>query len=575
MHCNGGLNSEKSSTTGSCFRLAAGIALLLISAGSHALTTVTPTSIDLGNLAANTPSQAQTITVATDWGANNITVSALAFSPPRFDVVNNCPTNLDNDSSCTITVTFLGGPTGVYSQSITVSGDDTVSESPFSQVVSVAARVTSEGSSGGTILDPYTGGDPSAKSTASAITSACASGNISSQMQADCDALLAAAGQSDPNTGNALSLITPERATKSNQVTRQGGQSQSRNIGARTSALRSGVTGLSFQGLNINVAGKQLPVAQLANSAYLGQLGGGASADDLLAGSKVGLFVTGDLAWGDRDSSDIESGLDFKTHGVTVGLDYRFSDRFVLGAAIGYMDTHADLDNNSGDLDVRGYSLSLYGTYYTEDAYFVDFSATYGKNDFGQTRNLRYSLGGGVSVDQKLGADYNGDLYSLTLGAGYDFNQGAWSFGPRIDIEYTRSEADGFSETISNPLAPGGGWATSIEDTEQDWLTLQVGGKLAYTHSASWGILIPYGRLDWLHEFKGSSQTITGHFVDDPDKNALEIFSDDPDRDYLRLRIGTSAQFRNGVSVFLDYGTILSNSLWHEQTLSTGFRMEF
>ncbi len=550
--------------------LVVAVSALLISVEATAVTTVAPTSLDFGSVTINSSSAVKVITVSTDDPVEDLAVSN---SPSGFNIVNNCPTNLDNFSSCTIDVTFQPSAVSSYNESITVSGDIPSNESSFSQIVSLAGNGATETSEN--TLDSFANGSPNAESTASAITSACASGNVSSQMQADCDALLTAAGQSDPNTGNALSAITPERATKSNKVTRQGGQSQSRNIGARTSALRSGVTGISIQGLNINVAGKQLPVTQLANSAYLGQLGGGASADDLLAGSKVGLFVTGDLAWGDRDSSDIESGLDFKTHGVTVGLDYRFSDRFVLGTAVGYMDTRADLDNNSGDLDVRGYSLSLYGTYYTEDAYFIDFSATYGKNDFDQTRNLRYSLGGGISVDQELDADYKGDLYSLTLGAGYDFNLGAWSFGPRIDIEYTRSEADGFSETISNPLAPGGGWATSIEDTEQDWLTLQVGGKLAYTHSTSWGVLIPYGRLDWLHEFKGSSQTITGHFVDDPDKSALEIFSDDPDRDYLRLRIGTSAQFRNGVSAFLDYGTILSNSLWSEQTLSTGFRMEF
>jgi len=573
MHC-----LRKSGATGfdwpcAAVRCAALLALALVSAGAHALTTVTPTSIDFGTVPENTASQPRTITVATDWGADNIAVSN---PPANFSVVNSCPATLDNDSSCTLTVTFTGGPAGSYNQSITVDGDDFNTESQFSQVVTlIASAAASQNGGGGNPLEGYTGGNPSNEATAAAITSACTAGNISAQMQADCDALVSAAGDGDPNTGGALSAITPERATKSNRIIRQGGQTQSHNIGARTAALRSGVTGVSLQGLNMNIAGRQLPLYQLASAASLGLLGGGASADDLLAESKLGLFVAGDMAWGDRDSTALESGLDFRTHGVTVGLDYRFSDRFVLGAALGYMDTRADLDNDGGDLDATGYSLSLYGTYYLADAYFVDFSATYGRNDFDQSRNLRYSLGGGINVDQELSAGYDGDLYGITLGTGYDFNRGAWSFGPRIDVEYTKSQVDGFNEKISNPLAPGGGWATHIDDTEQEWLTLQAGGRISYALSTGWGVLIPYGRVDWLHEFKDNSQTVTGHFVDDPDANALEIFSDDPDRDYLRLRIGASAQLRSGIAAFLDYGTILSNSLWREQTLSAGFRMEF
>jgi hypothetical protein len=53
------------------------------------------------------------------------------------------------------------------------------------------------------------------------------------------------------------------------------------------------------------------------------------------------------------------------------------------------------------------------------------------------------------------------------------------------------------------------------------------------------------------------------------------MHTDDPDRNYLRLRFGTSAQFQNGVVGFVDFGTLLAHSEWSSHTISAGVRMEF
>jgi catechol-2,3-dioxygenase len=51
-----------------------------------------------------------------------------------------------------------------------------------------------------------------------------------------------------------------------------------------------------------------------------------------------------------------------------------------------------------------------------------------------------------------------------------------------------------------------------------------------------------------MHEVKNDAQTITAYFVDDPAGNAIELSADDPDRDYMRLRIGTLMQLQNGMA---------------------------
>jgi outer membrane autotransporter protein len=287
------------------------------------------------------------------------------------------------------------------------------------------------------------------------------------------------------------------------------------------------------------------------------------------------MFITGDISTGSRDETDLEAGLDFDTYGITLGVDYRITDQFILGSAFGIINTNTELQDDLAEIDTQGYSLSLYGTFYAEQNTFVDFSIGYGSNNFDQDRRISYQLAGLANVNQKFSADYDGDMFSIFIGSGYDFNRGPWTYGPRGDLEYIKSDVDGFTEEASDPDADGGGWASQVEATDQTWLTLKLGGRLAYTHSADWGVLIPYTRLDWLHEFQDDSQIIDAHFASDPGGQTILIESDDPDRDYLRLRIGTSAQFKNGMVGFVDYSTILAHSDWSTHTISLGFRTEF
>jgi outer membrane autotransporter protein len=395
-------------------------------------------------------------------------------------------------------------------------------------------------------------------------------------MQLDCNAVINAAIDGDLNISNVLQEITPESIGKANNISRQGGTTQVRNLGSRISALRSGVQGLSFNGLDWRINGDNLSIAWL-QEAYRSSLrqGGGASADSAQLDSKLGIFLTGNFGSGSKDESQLESGLDFDTYGLTMGVDYRITDQFILGSAFGYIDTQAELNNNAGDLDTQGYSLSLYGTYYSSGDYFVDFSATYGNNDFDQKRRIAYQLNGLTQVGQEFEADYEGDTTSLFIGSGYDFNQAGWTFGPRVDLEYIRSSVDSFSESSSNPEASGAGWLTRVEAMDQTWLTLNLGGRVSYAYSAEWGVLIPYIRLDWLHEFKEDSQTVTAHFVNDPAGQAIEITTDEPDRDYLRLRLGASTQFPNGLTGFMDFGTLLAHSQWSSYDISFGVRLAF
>jgi len=161
------------------------------------------------------------------------------------------------------------------------------------------------------------------------------------------------------------------------------------------------------------------------------------------------------------------------------------------------------------------------------------------------------------------------------LGAGRDYFSGPWTFGPRANLQYTRAHADDIVETASDTSANGSGWATKIDSTSQESLVLQIGGKVSYAKSTNWGVIIPYVQVDLLHEFKQDSQLITGSFIQDGTGSKLQIQTDNPDRNYIKINLGSTAQFKQGISGFANYSTILSNSTWDGHTVSVGVRVEF
>ncbi|MES9946301.1 MAG: autotransporter domain-containing protein [Candidatus Thiodiazotropha sp.] len=531
---------------------------------------VSDTALSFPDTTVDTSSQPQVVTV-TNQGNTPLTVNSIT-TEGDFSQTNDCGTGIAAGASCDVQVVFTPQTSGAATGALNIDTSAGISRI----VLSGSAEAATSTNPVADLLIPFSGNNPNILSLIDVIAEACPSGRLSDRLQEDCNAVVGAAIDGDTNTQLALFQVNPETATKANTTSRQGSETQIRNLGTRISALRAGARGLSFKGLDLQIDEQTLSIDMIAK-AYrdAGRRGGGASADDQLLASRLGVFVTGDVATGERDETDLESGLDFDTAGITIGADYRITNQFILGGAIGFSDTEAELENDAGDLDTQGVSLSLFGTYYSPQNYFVDFSATVGANDFDQKRSIVYTLDGLADVSQNLKADYDGDTISLFVGSGYDFYRGPWSFGPRADLEYIKSDVDGFTEEVSDPTADGGGWATRVDGTDQRWLTLNLGGKVSYTHSADWGVLIPYARLDWMHEFEDDSQIITAYFVEDPAGLGIDIQTDDPDRDYLRLRFGTSAQFQNGVVGFIDFGTILSHSEWTAHTISAGMRMEF
>ncbi len=336
---------------------------------------------------------------------------------------------------------------------------------------------------------------------------------------------------------------------------------QTTNIGLRLATLRKGMGGVSMMGLTLNVDGKPVPLNAVASLIPSLGGGGGASADRSSLLSRLGIFATGQGSFGTQDATSGEPGYDFHTTGITLGVDYRFTDQLVLGVAFGYLHTKAGYEASVGNSAANGYNLSGYGSYYILDRLYVDAIVTGGWNTYANERTI-------PDVTATANSNTSGAQFSVSVSTGYNFNVGAFGFGPTARVNYIHVHIDGYQESGASPFN------VTVASQAIQSLTTDFGGQATYAISMPWGVLAPLLRLEWEHQYLGNSRTVTGSLVASP-STIVANQTGPPDRDYLRLGAGLSATFRKGVSAFLDFDTVLGQSSFSNYAFNAGVRFEF
>jgi uncharacterized protein YhjY with autotransporter beta-barrel domain len=487
----------------------------------------------------------------------------------------------------------------------------------FCMVTSVLAQTAQA-------LANFTGGTPPENAAANAIGTFCpklpdpsALTGASQDLKLRCNEIVRNGGQ---NSLTPLDQVSSDKIPTQGTTQVEASRVQIANVGTRLVDLRRGVTGISVEGLAFNINGKTLPGSMLASllpgndgrdvtnadtptmfpkleaspglkssrGTVLANLlaqsrsdGTGSSGNPSSFG-KLGVFANGTFTWGDKNTTSREAGFDFDTFGMTAGVDYRFTENFILGAAFGFASTDADIDSSGGSSDINQYSGSIYGTYYLERLY-VDGIVTIGWNTFDSKRNFVYSIPdrsrtpipmGVTQVNQTAKGDTDGTSYSIGFGSGYEFQSGGFTFGPTFHLNYFKIDIDGFSESIDN-TNPGFGWALAFRGQTIESLTTALGGQATYALSTQVAVFVPQLLFEWVHEYLNNSRLIAANFVNDPFLAPLNYRADSPDRDFFNLGFGLSAVFQGGKSAFMYYQTALALEDVTKHDIVLGVRLTF
>lgn len=302
---------------------------------------------------------------------------------------------------------------------------------------------------------------------------------------------------------------------------------------------------------------------------------------------RFGVFISGGYRFGEKDNTDQVEGFDFDNTSLTAGADYRVSTDLIMGIAFGYSKFNVDFDEtvdspNGQEMENDTYSVSLYGTYYATDAFYLDGVIRSGYGDYASDRHIFISNPGGVDVDGDgnpdgdLDRNARGSFDSLFVDvgvrAGYDISLGGPTITPSVGLDYVYAEIDSFEETGA------GGLNLAFEDQEAESLTATMGVAASYPISLASGVLTPSVNAGWVFELAGDDDGVEFSYAADTTAGTLsrfEIEAEDKDSNFGELGASLALSLPNDFSAFVDYSTIIALEDIQQHSVFVGVRKGF
>ncbi|MCB1583000.1 MAG: autotransporter outer membrane beta-barrel domain-containing protein [Xanthomonadales bacterium] len=390
----------------------------------------------------------------------------------------------------------------------------------------------------------------------------CSGSNLHDGMGGLCDDLMQQAELGDYETlTRVLSWMRPRNVVHQAKNSTKVVASQLSNIGQRLSQLRAGTAGFSAADLNLSNGTESLPFSMLA---YLADEEPSTTQSFV---SPWGFFINGSLTSGDYSYADeVNDGFDFDSDSLSAGVDYRFSNRFVLGAALGYN----ELDSNTGAgiiMQSEGFSASLYGLFTPTEAFYIDSRISFARPDIRQVRVENFQLIDSVVDIEAIGRTKSEQM-TAAISTGYNFYKNAWNITPYFGIEYVNSKLDEFTET--------GAGALNVFYAEQNFESLKynLGFNISRAISTRNGVLSP--QFSFQHNYEDQDNSIMEmRLVAMPIDELFNVETNFTESSYSQASIGLTWITANGKMFYIRYNEIFGLNNFDQSTISIGARFEF
>jgi outer membrane autotransporter protein len=250
--------------------------------------------------------------------------------------------------------------------------------------------------------------------------------------------------------------------------------------------------------------------------------------------------------------------------GATLGLDYRFGERFSAGLAAGYANADIELDGRASQGDVDLAQGALYAGY-VDPRFHVSASGRYGRGWNDSERRITFG-----TADRKAKASFE----SRDVGARVEIGANALRLGPLAvaplaAFDWAQLRRDDFAESGAGELG------LVVEDDSLTSLLGSLGGSLRGSVDLGDDVaMVAELRVFGLHEFGDVERAIRARLSGAVASGSFEILGAELPRDRILAGLGWSASIGDVVRVFADYDVALASGLLqHEATLT--LRMHF
>ena len=354
---------------------------------------------------------------------------------------------------------------------------------------------------------------------------------------------------------------------------------QTKAVGNRMQVVNTGGGGgtVSVNGLNIRYGKQSIPTVALqdAVNAILGLAAGeGEDGDSFLDFGKLGIFIQGDLDFGDRDTQGNQTGYESDSWNLTIGGDYRFKDNLYGGLAFNFGETEVQYDTRGDESTIENWGMSFYGGWQITEAWYVDGLISYGNSDYSTLRNIEYTLNTGDFQATQRG-DTAGTQLSYGINTGYMYSKNGFRFGPVLSFFYSDGTIDGFKEKA---VKGSDAWAFDVGEQSIQSTRVSAGLQMDYSWLTDFGVIVPGLRAAYVREKEGSDDTITVRlangdaFADGSSRFSIQNEKDD--EGYYDISVNVSGQFVMGVSGFVSYQFYQDYGGYTREGYSIGIRWD-
>jgi uncharacterized protein YhjY with autotransporter beta-barrel domain len=379
--------------------------------------------------------------------------------------------------------------------------------------------------------------------------------------------------------GRALRWTAAEELAAQGSAATRFASSQLNDLASRIAALRFGARGLKVVSARSSSADRFV-----ARDRAL--YGGGASADEIGVARRWGGFIDGSIGYGRQDDTTnladpgTEDAFDYEGVDATIGIDYRFGLRTVVGLIVGYTRRSIDFDSNvsivDGSIDSAGESAIAY-VLWESGAVYLSTSLGIQSLEHDLVRRIAYpSFNPLVApVDETAFSATDSDSLLGSFSIGYSWRRGGFSLEPFLRGEFHTIDIDGFSERNAD------GFDFTYGDQTIESFDTAIGVRVQHAFTPSFGVLVPYLRGEIHRDFGNDRRAIDAVYSGVVATMGLQgaqnfnIATNEPDEQFYLGAAGFSLVFAGGLQGFVQYQQTFKLEHIDDRAVAGGIRFEF
>jgi fibronectin-binding autotransporter adhesin len=268
---------------------------------------------------------------------------------------------------------------------------------------------------------------------------------------------------------------------------------------------------------------------------------------------------------GGQDSG--RGGYDYIAGGAMAGADYRIAPDWIIGGAIGYVRSEADIDSRASNASIDSYNAALYGGW-SSGSWFADASASVGLHRFDVRRQVAISAPAS-SILRIAEADYDALGASVYGAAGYRAAIGSVEITPEARLSYNRLHRDDFSEDGAGAL----GLVADGETVNAVRAAIGVTVSRSFAAGEQGIAFAPWARVFWQHEFADQDRLLAARFAGAAG-SSFQVTGVEPGRDSALVGAGVVVGKSDAMRGFFAYdGEFSVTTAAH--AVSAGVRVAF